>query len=322
VPKKRPHERPQSLEFGPLGPRHLKHVYQFVDYSPSVPAEWRDDALGALLTLARIHAAIKDECLLQVLARIPANVPLLRNWLKRSHGKRHKYSDGSIANMRSLIFKAMRAAGVKVRHGRRRVPLPGEWQQLVDLLSEYARLSMVLYPFFRWCVEEGLNCGGIDSALFERYWHYLEEFDGRSVDPRNTYRDVVVAWEKARRTIPAWPQIPVTFTPKKDTFVLEQEEFGFSAELNAMLNSAQHPDPLFPRRRKRINAVTAEYQRKQLLRIASAIVHETKCTPAALTSLNQLVEPVAARTALRYLTARAYQQQLARKQQANPENQE
>jgi hypothetical protein len=322
VPKNRPHERPKSLDFGPLGPKNLKQVYQYNDYSPNVPTSSRSAVLGALLMLAGIHAAVKDECPLQVLARIPTNVPLLRNWMKRLHGKRHKYSDGGIANMRSLIFKGMRAAGVKVRQGRRRVPLPDGWQLLVDLLSQYTRLLMVLYPFFRWCAEEGLNCSDIDSALFERYWHYLEEFDGRSVDPRATYRDVVGAWEKARRTIPAWPQILVTFTQKKDCFVLEQEKFGFSVELDAMLVAAQNPDPLFPRRRKRINAVSAEHQRGQLLRIASALVHQTKCDPASLTSISQLVEPTAARTALRYLTARAYQRQLARKQQVNSENQE
>ena len=81
MPKKRPHERPQSLDFGPFGPRNLKQVYQFIDYSPTVTPKLRDAVLGALLMLAGIHAAVKGECLLQVLARIPANIPLLRQLL-------------------------------------------------------------------------------------------------------------------------------------------------------------------------------------------------------------------------------------------------
>jgi integrase len=309
------------LVFGPNGPRNLKQVYQFIDCSPDVSGELRDDALGALLMLARIHAAVRDECPLQVLARIPANVPLLRNWLKRHHGKQHRYSDGAIANMRSLVFKAMRAAGVKVRQGRRRVRLSEEWQQLVDLLAGFNHLLILLFPFFRWCDEEGLSVSDLGVLIFESYWRFLEEFDGRSQNPRRTYVTLVGAWEKARGAIPAWPQVPIGIVSQHDTFVLAQELFGFSAELDAMLAAAQNPDPLFPRRRKRINAITAKHQREQLLRIASAIVHATKCTPASLTSLKQLVEPTAARIALRYLTTRAYQRQLARKQQVNPEEQ-
>jgi hypothetical protein len=322
VPKKRPHEHPQSLDFGPFGPRSLKEVYQYIDFSPNVSPKHRDDVLGALLMLARIHAAVKDEAPLQILARIPTNVPLLRNWLKRLHGKRHMYSDGGLANMRSQIFKGVRTAGVKVREGRRRIKLPAPWQTLIDLLDPDSRLLIVLHPFFRWCVQEGLQPDQLSQSVFEHYERYLCDFDGRSRDPRDTYSTVVKAWETARILVAGWPPIPIGILDRRDILVLPQTSFGFSDELDRMMIAAQNPDPLFPRRRKRINAVTAKHQTEQLLRLASALVHETECTPASITSIRQLVTPTAAHAALRHLTAREYQRQLARKRRANPDVQE
>lgn len=313
--RKRPHEKPKSLVFGPLGPRNMKEVYQYIDFSPTVSAELREAALGALLMLARLHASLADQPLLEVLAGIPTNVPLLRKYLDRMYAKRQNYSDGAWSNMRSLIFKAMRAAGVKVREGRRRVPLP-PWQPLLDLLAP--RQLMVLYPFCRWCVEEGLGPAETTQTVFNRYETFLDQFDGRK-NRRPAFTAVVNAWEFARATVTGWPNVVISIVPRHDRFVLPWSAFGPSLyeEVKRMMHAAQHPDSAIRRRRKRINAATAKHQTEQLRRIASAIVHETGCDPKSITSIRQLVEPTAAQAALRFQTARELARQRARKQQDN-----
>ena len=77
--------------FGPFGPRNLAEVYQHVEWHPDIEEELRLKLLWALDALASVHAAINKEPLLDTLARIPANVPLLRSYLKKARNRRWRY---------------------------------------------------------------------------------------------------------------------------------------------------------------------------------------------------------------------------------------
>ena len=316
MPKYRPIENRKCLEFGPFGPRNLREVYGYVQQHPDILLATKDKWLGALLMMARLHAAYKNEPELEILARIPCNLPLLRKDLERRFAKRKKYSDGAWGNMQTGVLQAAHAAGVKVRLGRRRVPLPLDLQALFDLLEEL--VGRVLYPFFRWVDEEGLTAADITQTVFDRYEAYLSEFDGRK-NCRACYTGVVRAWEQARNTVAGWPAVTISIVPRHDRFCLDWSMFDprLPQEIKRMMDAAMHPDPAFPRRRKRINAITAKHQTEQLRRLASALVLATGCDPKSITSVQQLVNPTAARTALRFLTARAYQRQLARVRQDN-----
>lgn len=311
MPRHRPHEKPKSLEFGPYGPRSMKQVYQFVDFSPTVPPKLRETGLGALLMLAGLHAALESEPLLDVLARIPANVPLLRSYLTKSHAIKHKYSAGAWRNMRVGVFACLRAAGVQVRQGRKRVRLPEPFQAFCDQLKEDER--KILFPLLRWCVEEGLkSLAEVTQETFERYEAYLFEFDGRS-NRRAAFTDVVRVWRAAGTAYPRFALNQVSIVSKRDRFVLAWTEFPVYAEIQEMMQAAMAADPEFPRRRKRINARSALHQTQQLRRLLSALAHATGIDPGTITSLKQLVQPTAARAALRFLASRSHERQLARK---------
>jgi hypothetical protein len=308
VPKKRPSEKPESLEFGPFGPRNLKQVYQFIDFSPTIPPHLRYAGLGGLLMTATIHASIEEQPPLEVLAGISTDTKILREALAPANARRKGYSDGAINNWTSLVTRCVAASGVRVRVGRRRVPLPDPWQALVDQLDD--RGKMVLYPFMRWAVEEGYAPAQITQDALERYGGYLEACVLRK-RVRAAYRAVVRQWCLAQRRVPGWPQAPVALIVKTDTYILPWTAFGegFSIEVEKLMAAAANPDVTVRGRRKRLGKVSVKHQTYQLRRIASALVHATGCTAESITSVKQLVHPTAAREALRYITARAHKRQ-------------
>lgn len=152
-----------------------------------------------------------------------------------------------------------------------------------------------------------------------RYEVYLNEFDGRE-SSRATFVAMVKAWNHASGKVAGWPG-SIQIASKYNRYLIPWEDFDprLHAEVNQLMDLAQNPDPLERRRRKKINAVTAEHQTYQLQRIASALVHATDCDPKTIQSVRQLVEPAAARAALRFLTARAFARQQARRQQESRE---
>ena len=308
MPKKRPSEKPESLDFGPFGPRNLKQVYQFIDFSPSVPPDLRYDGLGALLMTATIHASIEEQPPLEVLASISTGTKILREALAPAHASRKGYSDGAVRNWTSLVTRCVAASGVRVRVGRRRVPLPDSWQALFDQLDD--RGKMVLYPPIRWWVEEGYAPDQIAQDAVERYGDYLEACVLRK-RVRAAYRAVIRQWCLAQRRVPEWPKAPVALISKSDTYILPWSAFGegFFIEVEKLMAAAANPDVTVRGRRKRLGKVSVEHQTYQLRRIGSALVHATGCDPHTITSVKQLVHPTAAREALRYLTARAHKRQ-------------
>lgn len=262
----------------------------------------------AIRMLARIHSGIAEEPILNVLSRIPSSAPLLRSYLARAHATRHGYAVGTWHNMRSQIMKALRVVGVKVRLGRRRIPLLQPWQRRLDELPK--REKGDLYPFARWAVEEGLNPLDVDQGTFDRYEQMLQESDLRR-RPVATYRTLCKAWNGAPRYCGDWPAFRVARRPRYDRYQLPKDAFAptFFREIGGMMQAAMHPDPLQPRRRKRINQKTAAHQTQMLLRLASALVAQTGCDPKTITCVADLLEPGAARAALRFLISRAHKRQ-------------
>ncbi len=303
MPKKRPSEKPASLDFGPFGPQNLKQVFQFIDSSPIVPPDLRYDGLGALLMVATVHAAVAEQPPLEVLAGLSTATKFLREALDPAHARRKGYSDGAIRNCSSLVTRCVAASGVRLRLGRRRIPLGYKLQSLFDRLDP--RGQMVLYPFMRRCHEQGLDPDDITQDVFERYGAYLQECVLRR-NVRVVFTTVVRHWILARSQVPDWPQTPIALISIQDTYILLWSDFGddLYPEVQRLMAAASSHDVTVRGKRKRINAVTVRHQTYQLRRIASALVQATGCDPKSITSVKQLVDPTAARTALRFLAAR------------------
>ncbi len=303
----------QGWASGPFGPRNLAEVYQAIKLAEIADAQ-RARITWALEALAYVHRTVDGEPVLDTLARIPANVPLLRSYLKKAHAVRAAYAAGTWRNVRGLALTALRVTGVQVRQGRGRIPLPPEWQVLVDALNE--RQRMVLYPYARWNVEHGRAPTDVSQSVFDQYGEFLEDFDGR-VNPRATYLAVCRAWNSAGTSVAGWPPCRVRVLKRYDHYILEWDAFAisFAQDVDQALHAAMYPDPLEPRRRQRINSATASHQRYQLRRLASALCAQTGRDPMTIVGIADLVDPTAAREALRFLTTRAHQRQIARARQ-------
>jgi hypothetical protein len=93
----------------------------------------RADCRSALCSLARIID--------RPLAEIPASPRYLRSRINELSPARFGLSRGRWANMRSLLVKALKVAGVPALNGRHVCRLSPEWQQLSDPLKGTSRAS-------------------------------------------------------------------------------------------------------------------------------------------------------------------------------------
>lgn len=294
--------QPLNYDYGPFGPTNLLQVLAFVEWS-AVDDDKRWKRVAALKMMARLQGA-SEENICEVLRKIPADVPLLRNYLRRQLPLKRIYDARTLRNMRSHLFAAIRASGVRVRVQCRRVPLPSSWQQLLDAL--HPRSRSYFYGFARFCVERNLEPQDVSQSHFEAYEQFLLEFDGRRC-PRRTYLDLCHAWNAARASVAAWPRLEVSIPSRYDRFILSWSAFApsFHDEILRMTEQAVHPPLDTERRRSPLRPVTAKHQADVLRRVASALVAQTGRDPKSITSVADLVDPAAAREALRFLIQRA-----------------
>lgn len=294
--------KPLNFDYGRFGPTNLLQVLEFTEWS-EIEAEARRSRVAALKMMARLQGA-SEENICDVLRKIPTNVPLLRNYLRRQLPLKRIYDAGTLSNMRSHLFAAIRASGVRVRVQCRRVPLPPSWQVLLEAICP--RVKSYFFGFARFCVERQLEPEDVTQRHFEAYEQFLLEFDGRRY-PRRTYLDLCRAWNSARTSVPGWPRLEVSVPLRYDRFILNWSAFApsFHDEIRRMTEQAVHPPLGLERRRSPLRPTTAKYQVDVLRRLASALVAETGRDPKSITSVADLVDPVAAREALRFLIRRA-----------------
>jgi hypothetical protein len=273
----------------------LGHVFERLGLVEGLSARARDDCRSALRGLARIIGRPLNE--------IAASPRVLRSRMDKLAPARFGLSRGRWANIRSLVLKALKLAGVAALPSRYVSPLPPEWQQLYDLLPKRPQ-RVNLSRFTRRCSELGIAPQDVAQETFQRFADELEHYGLRS-RPREAYREACRAWNWAVKNVPGWPRTIIVVPDRRNRYSRPWESFppSLKADIDAMLDAAISPDPLSPTSRRPIKPVSARSRATLLRRFVSALVLSGR-DPLTLRTIADLVEPETVRQGLRFFLKR------------------
>ena len=294
---------PPKLESKPQVFSDLGLVYRHVAWDPELARDDRNRFLWGMDWLAIGNRHHSDEPVVDVLTRMPTDMSSLRLLLRRPPRARLDCSDATWRNVRASIYAAMRWCKLPVRARRRRRRMRPSWTRLIANLPRYQRLAVE--AFADWCDSQDFEPEALSQSVFESYAQWLELCD-TGERPDMTYANLCHVWNKCAGAIPSWPAFRVTRASGYDHFALPWTAFAptFRVDVDTMTVTALNPDPLANRKPRRLRSSTAHRQAEELRRLASALVAQTGRDPQSITGIADLVEPDAARDALRFLIQR------------------
>jgi integrase len=206
-------------------------------------------------------------------------------------------SQGSFRNLKSLLGKALIAAGITSVPRRSRTPLTPEWRQLLTGIDDrHQRYS--LSHLARYCSERGILPADIDDEMIAVYGRDL--ISKSLLDrPKQAYRNACLAWNRAMDTVAQWPQQKLTIPNSRPTYALSQSAFPvpFRTDLDSYLAHLSGDDLFGEMGGRPASPDTLKGRRKQILALASALV-KAGHDPESIRSLADLVAPEAAQAAL------------------------
>ncbi len=216
-----------------------------------------------------------------------------------------------VANVRSLIAKALDLAGVRPSNRPVAEVLTPAWRNLFAKLTigddRYLRSSLA--PFARFCATSGIEPDAVSDQASGRYLEHLEH-TALVKQPRDkALRTVCRAWNMARGKVDEWPATVLTVPMYAVTFSLQLAAFpaAFRADLEACLARLSCDDPVdllddtAPPRALRPNSIKTK--RYQLRVFASALVH-TGVPIESIIALEILTRPDNFKRGLRFLLDR------------------
>lgn len=273
----------------------LEHVFERLGMIEGLSARVRADCRSALRTVARIIG--------RPLKEIPASPRYLRSRMDELSPARFGLTRGRWANIRSLVLKALKLAGVAALPSRHVSRLSPEWQRLYDLLPKQPQ-RVILSRFMHRCSELGIAPQDVAQEAFEQFAEELEQYGLRS-RPWQSYRECCRAWNCAAANVPGWPSTIIVVPDRRNRYSLSWENFPASlkADIDAMLEAAISPDLLSPTSRRPIKPVSARSRLVLLRRFISALVLRGR-DPLTLRSITDLVETETARQGLRFFLDR------------------
>jgi integrase len=254
------------------------------------------------LPLRRRHdlsSAVRRFCRLQ--NRPPHDVradPMeLRHQLKQMSPIITGLSPGGFRNFKSLLGKALIAAGVTSVPRRSRTPLTPEWNQLLARIADrHQRYS--LSHLARYCSVRDRLPADIDDDLVTGYGRDLLS-KSLLERPKQAYRDACLAWNSAADSVVGWPQQKLTVPNHRQIYARSLSAFpeSFQSDVENYLAHLTGDDLLGEVATRPASRETLKGRRKWILAIASALA-EAGRGPQSIRSLADLVEPEAAKAAL------------------------
>ncbi len=258
--------------------------------------------IGTDLTLRRrqdLGSAVRRFCRLQ--SRQPHDVAAdptdLRRQLAQMSPMTAGLSRGSFRNLKSLLSKALIAAGVTSVPRRSRTPLAPEWRQLLAGIDDrHQRYS--LSHLARYCSGRGKLPADIDGMIMAEYGRDL--VSKSLIDrPKQAYRNSCLAWNLAADSVTGWPQWKLEVPNNRRTHALSPSAFpaSFRTDLENYLSHLNGDDPFSEMAPRPASPDTLKGRHKQILALASALV-EAGRDPQSIRSLADLVDPEAAKVGL------------------------
>jgi integrase len=263
-----------SRESGPT----LADVLAIVLGASELPCRRRDDLASALRAVGRLLGLPLD--------RIPANASQLTKLLAEAAPLSKGVSRSRLRNVYSLV-KAALAMTRGALPKRTVTPLSAEWDALWRQLPRFLqyRISRAL----RYLSARNIAPGIVGMTDFEAYAVVLKETNLPNIADRK-WREVVSAWNFARKTVLGWPDIELHIEPKRKPYTFKWDRFTAALKQDADLYLARIAgnDLVADLPFKPVSLATRKFREFQILCIASALVHRGK-DPATLNSMADLV---------------------------------
>jgi integrase len=264
-------------------------VIERIDSRTDLPLRRRQDLGSAVRRFCRLQSRQPQD--------VPADPADLRRQLAQMSAVTAALSPGSFRNLKSLLGKALIAAGITTVPRRSRTPLTPEWRQLLaGVVDRHQRYS--LSHLARYCSERGVLPTDIDDQTIAVYGRDLI-LKSLLERPKQAYRNACLAWNKAMNTVAGWPQHKLTIPNSRPTYTLSPSAFpsSFGTDLDAYLEHLSGDDLFGEMGGRPASLDTLKGRRKQILGLASALV-EAGHDPQSIRSLADLVAPKAAQAAL------------------------
>jgi integrase len=275
----------------------LQGVLDRLDERSELPTSTRQDLRSAVRKVADVLGLPPGD--------VPANPGFLRQRLAKVGPAAHGISKARWANIRSLLLRALRLAGVTVLPNRYMAPLVPAWKELDDKLKSHRSIRLGLSRFMHFASAQDVMPEQVDDGFVADYRRALDE-EGVVDDWATLWRNTLGFWNRAVREIDGWPQRLLTVPQRAGRYWLRWEELPHALRLDAEAWLAREAGDLFlaATDRKPLRPATLESHRKIIRSYVSAL-SEAGYDLARLRSLKDLVEIEAVKTAMRFYHRRA-----------------
>ncbi len=210
-------------------------IESLVDHPACSPRE-RRELCSALRSLAKWFG--------QPPSTVPANLHYIRQRLTRFHPAEAGVSERRLQNVRSLVMKAFRRAGLPAAPSSYLCPLTAEWQDLYDRLTDrYTRWGLT--RLMRYFSAQGIAPADLTDALLDRFKSALAE-ESLVAHPRRDHQTACRLWNKMREEINGWPDIEVIVPRCRETYGADLSRCHpqLADEIEAYLDRLKKADPL------------------------------------------------------------------------------
>jgi integrase len=253
--------------------------------------------------LVALRSAARTFC--RALGKDPANISAepraVREALARLTPGATGLSRQSFLNLRSLLGKALDAAGIATIAVRCRMALTPAWSALLGGVGDCGMRYALARPL-KLLSSVGIEPHDIDQSQVDSLFLAIE---ARQVLrwPRLAHRAFVRHWNRARRSVQGWPQLELRIDDRRDRYVLSAEIFlpALRIDITDWLHSVSSFS--LTRRRPPLRPRTVDGHRLLLWELASAAVH-AGVPVAVLSSLRALVDAAVVERALDWLAGR------------------
>ena len=285
-----------SAEIRPLEPT-LAGVYAAIQHDLSLPKATQDALCCSLRRVAKFLG--RD------LSQLPARLGALRYGIARLHHTQLGVSRKTLQNHTANLKFAIRHVAGQQRLSGRGIVLSPAWKSLYDQLTD-RRLRLGLCGFLKYASATGIDPWSVSETSVAAFIAYAAEVQF-TVNPNDLHKQVTRCWNRAKETVPGWPQItlPVPdFRPQPASMPWEVFELSFLEDVEhylSLLGGENLFDEDAPDKPCKPSTIKT---RRDYLRLAASAAVKQGVPAESLRSLADLVSPPVVRRILELYVAK------------------
>lgn len=283
--------------FGRWQPISLAGVKDLVLADPALSPTQRRDLVSALKRVEHLFQVKLDA--------LDATAEQMRRLFANATGIKLKVSDKTLANVRSLVARAIERYSRPLPPVTKRVPLDAEWKALLrQIPTDFQRHG--LSRLATYCSAMAIAPGRVTRETLAGL-HAALEAEELVKSPRGIIKSTIANWNRSRRSILGWPQSELSTPFSTEAFTLPLAAFpqAFQNDVARWQERVLRPDPLDEEAPARpLRLTTVEHRILEFRQFASALVRSGRLPSEEITSLAVLVDPENFKEALRVFLGR------------------